>query len=127
MDATRVLRRRVVAHLVECPAEIDGGRARCTQELIGLDRVLTSGGRQRDPVRGGDADRGCAAHDHRPDRLGDLGGRAALDVDLLERKPPLVEEDDAILLEAKDPLRLEHSRRPAREPAATGRTRSGQW
>ena len=110
VDRARVLGRRIAAHLVERPAEIDRRRPRLAQHPIGLGQVLPTRGRERIAVGGGDPDRRRAAHHHRPDRVGHLGRRAALDVDLLERQEALVEEDDAVVLEAQDPLRLEHAR-----------------
>ena len=69
-------------------------------------------GRQRDAVRRGHPNRRCATHDHRADRGGDRRGRLAPHIDFLEREAALVEEDDRVVLEPKDPFRLEHARRP---------------
>jgi len=62
---------------------------------------------ERVPVGGRDADRRRAAHRQRPDRLGDLGRRAALELDFLGGQPPLVEDDDPIGLQPHDPLGLQ--------------------
>ena len=134
VNRTRVFRRRVVAHLVERPAQIHGGRARLAQHPLGRGEILAVRRRECVAVCGGDPDRGCAANDHRPDRVGYLDGGAALDVDLFERKPALVEEDDVVVLEPEDPLRLEQaspSRASDRAGAAKtsrsrGRDRSGK-
>ena len=71
-------------------------------------QVLPGLGRQREPVRGRDADRRRAANRHLADRLGDLRRGAALELDLLGRQPTLVEEDDlrAVLLVPNDVVRL---------------------
>ena len=85
-----------------------GRDARRTRSAVA--EILSACRCEGKPVRGGDPDRGRAAHDHRPDRVRDLGSRAAVDLDLLAREQALVEEDDAVILEAQDPLRLEHGR-----------------
>ena len=59
---------------------------------------------ERVPHRGGDPDRRRAAHGQRADRLGHLGGRAALQLDDLGRQAALVEQDDTVVLEADDLL-----------------------
>jgi hypothetical protein len=94
--------------------------------MVGSLHVLSARRGKRDPVRGRDTDCRRAPDDHRADRVRHLGRSAARDVDLFERQPPLVEEDDAVVLEPQDPLRLEHARRRARGPAATGRGRTEQ-
>ena len=60
-------------------------------------------------VCGGDADRGRAADGEHADRLCNLGGRLAAELDLLIREPSLVEHDDGVVLEADDLVRLELS------------------
>ena len=109
VERPRPLGRRVVAHLRERPGQVDRGRARGAEHALGLGEVLAAERREREPVRRGDADRGRAAHDHRPDRLRDLGRGAAGDLDDLAGELPLVEEDDrrAGLVEPRDLLRLE--------------------
>ena len=42
-----------------------------------------------------------------PDRLGELGGVGAAELDHLVGKPPLVEDDDGVVLEPDDAVRLE--------------------
>ena len=60
--------------------------------------------RERVAVGGRDADRRRAADASVADRVRDLRRRAALELDLLVGKPPLVEEDDAVRLEPDDLL-----------------------
>ena len=74
VDRLRVLARGIGAHLVERPAEVDGRRPRRAQHALGLDEVLAAGRCEGIAVGGRDADRRRAANDHRPDRIGDLGG-----------------------------------------------------
>ncbi len=59
-------------------------------------------GRERVAQCGGHADRGRSADRKRADRLGHLGSRAAHELDRLLREQALVEEDDAVPLEADD-------------------------
>ena len=94
------------AHLAQGPGEVDRRRPRRGEHALGLGEILTAGSGQRVAVGRGDPDRGRAPHGQRPDRLGDLGGRAALELDLLVRQAPLVEEDRAVPLEPRDLLRL---------------------
>ena len=65
--------------------------------------------RKRVAVGSRNADRGRTANDHGSNCIGNLGRRTAFDLDLFEWKPALVEEDDAIVLEPEDPLRLEQA------------------
>ena len=69
---SRALARRVVAHLVERPAEVDRRRPRRRERLVRGVEVLPALGCERQPVGGRDADRGRPAHGERPDRLGEL-------------------------------------------------------
>jgi hypothetical protein len=87
------------SQLRERPGEVDGRRARGEQRPRRLVQVLAARGRERVPVRSRDSDRGRAADRERSNRLGDLRGGAALELDLLGRKAPLVEEDDPVVLE----------------------------
>ena len=107
VDLAGVLGARVVAHPVERPGEVDRGRAGRAQDTIGLVEVLVIRRRQCVTVGGGDADRRCAAHRELANRLGHVGGRATVELDLLERKPALVEHDDPVGLEPEDRLRFE--------------------
>jgi hypothetical protein len=109
-----------LAHLLHGPRKVDRGRARGDQYLRRLVEVLASTRGERVAVRGGDADCRGAANDHRPDRIGDFGRRAAFDLHLLVGKAPLVEEDDAVVLQAHDLLRAKIDR-PAREPRSHDR------
>ena len=79
--------------------------------------------REREPVRRRDADRGRAAHRERADRLDQLGGGAALELDLLVRQAPLVEQDDARALGLDDPSGSSTMslRRSVRSPRPTRR------
>jgi hypothetical protein len=61
-------------------------------------------GGERVPHRGGDPDSRRPAHGQGADRLGYLGGRAALQLDDLGRQPALVEQDDTVVLEPDDVL-----------------------
>ena len=67
--------------------------------------------RQRVAVRGGYADGRRAADGERAYRLRHLGGVPALELDFLVRQPPLVEQDDAAVLQADDVAAA-----PARSP-----------
>ena len=98
----RTFRRRVVTELVQGPAQVHGRRARGRQDFVGGVEVLPTPRRQREPVGGGDADRGRAAHGQRADGVGDLGRRRTSQVDLLVGQPPLVEHHHGVQLEAND-------------------------
>ena len=75
---------------------------------------------ERIAVGSGDADRGRAADREPADRLGDLGGRPAAQLDLLVGQPPLVEQDDSVPLEPDDLRRLEGSHQSHALPPAAG-------
>jgi hypothetical protein len=102
VDCTRSLGRRVRAHSVERPAEVDRGWPGRDERVICCVEVLPSLGRQRIAVRGGDADRRRAANRERADGVRDLRRRPAPQLDLLVRKSALVEEDDRLALQADD-------------------------
>ena len=102
-------------HLRDRPRQVHRGRPRRDQHFRRLVQVLPVRGGERVPVRSRDADRGRAADDHRPNRIRDLFRRAALHLDFLVGKAALVEEDDAVVLQAHDLLRAKVDR-PAREP-----------
>src|SRR5438105_2344689 len=72
------------------------------RRLVG---ILAARDRERVPVRGSDPDRGRAADGERANRLGDVRGRAADELDLLVGQAPLVEDDDGVALEPDDSLR----------------------
>jgi hypothetical protein len=94
------------ANLAERPGEVHRRGAGRKEDGDGLVEILPTRGGEGVPVGGGDADRRSAAHGHQPDRLGDLGGRAARELDRLAGKAALVEEDDTVLLEAQDLVRV---------------------
>ena len=100
----RPLRRRIVAHLLERPDEVDGRRPRLGEDAVGGVEVLPALGRQCVAVRGRDPDRRSAAHRERPDRVRDLGRRLAAELDFLVRKPALVEQDDRAGFQTNDLL-----------------------
>ena len=104
VQGTRPLRRRVAAHLLERPDEVDRRRPRLGQDPVRRVQVLAASGRERVPVRRGDADRRSAAHGERPDRVGHLSGRPAPELDFLVRKPALVEQDDRAGFQTNDLL-----------------------
>src|SRR5207302_698241 len=82
-------------------------RRPCRAEDRGrLVEILAPGRSERIAVRRSDPDRGRAADRERPDRLRDLRGRPADELALFGGKPPLIEQDDGVLLQADDPLRL---------------------
>src|SRR5262245_1148762 len=110
MDRAGSLRRRVAVQLVEGPGQVDGGRSRRTEYSVGQVEILAVRRSERVPIGGRDTDRRRAADDHGANRVGNLRSRPTLDLDLLQRKAPLIEEDDSIILEAQDPLGLEHIR-----------------
>ena len=95
---------RLLAHLLERPAQVDSGRTRSRQRRRRRVDVLPTLGRERQPVRRCDADRRRAANRKLADRHHELIDRAALQLDLLVRQPTLVEEDDlrALLLVPND-------------------------
>ena len=74
---------------------------------MGLDEVLAPRGGERETVCGGDSDRRRAAYRERPDRLGDLRRGRAAEVDLSIGQAPLVEDDDGVVLEPDDRVRLQ--------------------
>jgi len=96
---------RFVPHLLERPDEVHRRRAGVGEESIGRIEVFAALGRQRIAVCRGHADRRRAAHGKRPDRLGDLGCRLAAELELLVRKPALVEQDDRAGFQTNDPFR----------------------
>jgi hypothetical protein len=61
-------------------------------------------GGERVPHRGGNPDGRRPAHRQGADRLGHLGGGAALELDHLGGQAALVEQDDAVVLEPDDVL-----------------------
>ena len=92
-------------HLVNGPAQVDGGGPRGQQAARGLlergpEGGLVGGarggrrGRERQPAGRGDADGRRAAHRHVGDARGDLLPRAAAHVALLVRQRELVDEHD---------------------------------
>ena len=95
------------AHRGERPGEIDSGRARGEERGCGFVEVVAPGRGERIAVGGGDPDGRRTAHGQRADRLGDLAGGAAPELHGRLWKPPLVEHDDRVGLEADDLLRLE--------------------
>jgi hypothetical protein len=94
------------AQLRDRPVEIDRSRPRGEEDGGGFVEVFPSLGGEYVPVGRGDADRRGTAHGHCPDCLGYLGGRTALELDLLVGQAPLVEDDDAILFQPNDLFRL---------------------
>ena len=102
---------RIVAHPVERPREVDGGRPRRSQDAIGLVEVVPELGGERVAVRGSHADGRRAANGERPYRLRHLVGAPALERDLFVRQPPLVEEDHGAVLQADDVVRRQHAQR----------------
>ena len=66
---------------------------------------------ERHSVRGGDADRRGAAHCQRPDRVGELASVVTAELDHLVGQQPLVENDNGVVLEPDDALRIEIARR----------------
>ena len=102
VQGARPLGRRVVAHLLERPDEVDGRRPRLGEDAVRRVQILAARRRERVPVRRGDADRRSAAHRERPDRVGHLGGGLAAELDFLVRKPALVEQDDRAGFQTND-------------------------
>ena len=98
------LGRRVGAHLLERPEEVDRRGPRGCEVPLGGREIVAAQRGEREPVGGRDADRRRTPNSKRPNRLGDLGRRGADEVDLLVRQPPLVEDDDArrVVLQADD-------------------------
>jgi len=95
----------MLLHRRERPGEVHGRRPRGGERRGGRSAILALGGREGVAVRRRDADRGSPAHGERADCLGDLAGAAADEIDLLLRQPPLIEENDAVVLQARDSLR----------------------
>jgi hypothetical protein len=106
VQPARVRRRRVVAHLGECPREVYRRRPGRSERRGRSVDVIAARRRKRKPVRGRDTDRRGAAHSELANRRDELVNRPALELDLLVGKPTLVEEDDprAVLLEPNDVL-----------------------
>ena len=107
VDPFGPLARRLVAHRLERPAEVDGRRARRRQRRERGVEVVSALRGERHPVCGRDADRRGAPDGEDADRLRELGDRAAAEVGLLLRQQTLVEHDDGVVLETDDPVRLE--------------------
>ncbi len=107
VDAPGALGRRIRAHLVERPAEVDGRRPGGREHLVGIVDVLALRRGQREPVRGRDADRRRPPHGQRPDCLRELRRIGAAELDHLLGQAPLVEDDDRVVLEPDDPLRFQ--------------------
>ena len=89
--------RQHAAHLVQRPAQIDGGRARLVQLVPDLverrvRRIVAH--LDGDAIGGGDADQRRAAHPHVADRRGDAGDAVdRLDAEIM-RQPALVDDVD---------------------------------
>jgi hypothetical protein len=111
MDGARSLGRRAgsPAHLVERPREIHRRRPGGEQDLGGLVEVVAVCRSERIAVGGRDTDCRSATHHQRADGVGYLRNGSALDLDLLVGKPALVEEDDAVVFEAKNLFGVEFS------------------
>ena len=96
--------RRVRAHLFERPDEVHRRRAGFGEHAVRGVKILAALGRERVAVGRGHADGRRSAHGERPDRLGDLGRRLAAELELLVRKPALVEQDDRPGFQTNDAL-----------------------
>jgi hypothetical protein len=103
------------AHALDGPEEIHRGRPRrgeaAADAIEGTPRIAIGRLRhaERDPHRGGDADRRRTADDHVLDRARDVAVVAIDAVDFLHRQQSLIEQDDG----AVAPLdRTNHSRSP---------------
>ena len=77
--------------------------------LTRLIEVVSPQSREGVPVRGRDPDCGRAPHRQVANRVRNLSRGTAGELDLLVREPALVEEDDALVLEPQDPVRLQHA------------------
>jgi hypothetical protein len=97
------------AHFFERPSEVDRSRTRCEQRVGGHIEILADRSGQGVAVGGGNTDRRRTANRHGPNRLGDLGGRPALELHLLVGEPALVEENDVVAFEAEDLFGVEVS------------------
>ena len=89
-------------HPVDRPAQVDRGRARLDERIgaaaergpAGVRSAVPDAlGRERQPDGRDLPDRRGAAHDHLADRIGDLTGRAVLDLDQGVGELPLVDQD----------------------------------
>ena len=98
----RIGRQRL--ELRDRPRKVDRGRSRGEETCRRGVEVLAASGCERIPHGGCDADRGSAADREGRDRLRHVAGRATLEPDRLLGQPPLVEQDDPILLEPDDLL-----------------------
>ena len=96
---------RFVTHLLERPDEVHRRRPGFRKDSEGGVEVLAALGRERVAVRRGHADGRRAAHGERADRLGDLGRRLAAQLELLVRKPALVEQNHRAGFQTNDALR----------------------
>src|SRR5262249_33513918 len=89
-------------------AERPHGGDRCRpgagEPSFSLVEVFAERRRERVAVGGGNADRRRASDGQRANRVGHVGGGTARELDLLVGESPLVEKNDAILLEADDSL-----------------------
>ena len=97
--------RRVGPHLLERPDEVHRRRARFGEHAVRGIQILAALGSERVAVRRGHADGRRSAHGERPDGFGDLGRRLAAELELLVRKPALVEQDDRAGFQTNDALR----------------------
>ena len=104
VQRARTLRRRIVTQLVERPAQVDRGRPRRREHVVGGVEVLPAHRRERQPVRGRHADRGRTADRESANRVRHLRGRRAAQLDLLVRQAPLVEHDHRVPLETNDAI-----------------------
>jgi hypothetical protein len=93
-----------LAQLRDRPTEIDRSGPRGEQDGRCFVEVFPALGGECVPVSRRDADRRGTANGHCPDCLGYLGGRTALELDLLVGQAPLVEDDDSILFQPQDLL-----------------------
>jgi hypothetical protein len=97
------------ANLRERPGKVDRRWTRREEHSHRFVEILPVRRGQGVAVGSSDADRRRAAHSQGANRLGDLGGRTALELNLLVGEPALVEEDDSVVLEAQDLVGFEVS------------------
>jgi hypothetical protein len=120
VNSSRVRRSRFDEHRVQSPAEVDRRGAAVTQHALSGEQILALRRRERVAVRGCDADGRRSPDRERPYRLCHVGGGATLQLDLVVGQAALVEEDDAVLLQPHNALRVQRCHRSNDDAAGCG-------
>jgi hypothetical protein len=103
-----------VPHLIERPGQVHRRGTRFDKERHGFLEIVPACSRECVTVCGRDSDCRRTAHRESTNGIGDLAGRPAFKLYFLLGQPPLIEEHDAVVLEAENLFGLEVSDRRRR-------------